>query len=426
MLSVIASPPFNFAERIFRNWQGAAFYRSERPSYPVPFAYPDRYDSAPDHLVSVIPDLHHSGQPRSWTGIRFRMRLVIFGLTISSSWGNGHATLWRGLGRALAGRGHQLTFFEKDLPYYAWSRDLTKWEYGDLVLYGSWNSVATQARDHLARADVALITSYCPDALPAARLLGEFGTGLMKVFYDMDTPVTLHRLNLNEPVEYLPPGGLEDFDLVLSFTGGPVLALLKERLGARRVEPLYGHANPEVHHRRQLYPGYEAALSYLGTFAADRQAALNQLFLKTAQRLPERRFVIAGALYPDKFPWETNIYFVRHLSPAEHGVFFSSSKCTLNLTRSSMAAFGFCPSGRIFEAAACGTPIITDRWAGLEEFFEPGKEIIVAENTEDVMKTISLPDDVIEATGRAAYARFLKQHTSDQRAAQLEKYLWSV
>lgn len=356
--------------------------------------------------------------------IPFHMRIVIFGLTISSSWGNGHATLWRGLGQSLARRGHQLTFFEKDLPYYAWTRDLKTWKHGELVLYDSWNSVAEQARARLASADVALITSYCPDALRATRLLSDFKAGvLLKVFYDMDTPVTLKRLDARDSVEYLPPGGLEDFDLVLSFTGGPVLALLKQRLGARRVEALYGHADPEVHYRRRSEPRYKASLSYLGTFAADRQAALDKLFLKTAQKLPERRFVMAGALYPEKFPWESNVYFVRHLPPSQHGVFFSSSKCTLNLTRSSMAAFGFCPSGRIFEAAACGTPIITDRWTGLEEFFEPGKEIIVADKTEDVMETISLSDEILEAAGSAAYTRFLDQHTSDRRAAQLETYL---
>jgi spore maturation protein CgeB len=351
------------------------------------------------------------------------MRIIIFGLTISSSWGNGHATLWRGLGQSLARRGHQLTFFEKDLPYYARTRDLKTWKYGELVFYDSWNSIAEQARDCLASADVALITSYCPEALAATRLLSEFKPGILKVFYDMDTPVTLKRLDAHDSVEYLPPGGLEDFDLVLSFTGGPVLDLLKRRLGARRVEPLYGHADPEVHYRRRSEPRYEAALSYLGTFAADRQAALDRLLLKTAQNFPQRRFVIAGTLYPKEFPWEPNIYFLRHLPPSEHGIFFSSSKCTLNLTRGSMAAFGFCPSGRIFEAAACSTPIITDRWTGLEEFFQPGKEIFVADKTEDVMRAMSLSDEILEAAGRAAYIRFLDQHTSDRRAAELEGYL---
>jgi len=354
------------------------------------------------------------------------MRLVIFGLTITSSWGNGHATLWRGLSRSLARRGHHLTFFEKELPYYAETRDLTTWTDGELILYDCWEIASELACDRLANADVALISSYCPDALAASKLLVEFGERIVKVFYDMDTPVTLHRLETDGSVPYLPSNGLRDFDLVLSFTGGTVVAALKERLGARRVEVLYGHADPQVHYRRLTHPEYDATLSYLGTFARDRQPALEKFFVRPALRMPEWRFLLAGALYPEDFPWKSNIYFLRHLPPSEHGTFFSSSKCTLNLTRSSMIASGFCPSGRIFEAAACGTPVITDRWTGLEEFFEPAREIIVAESTDDVIRAITSPHESIDLIGEAAYKRFLSQHTSDRRAAELESYLQVV
>jgi spore maturation protein CgeB len=378
-------------------------------------------------MVSIFPDLQLMKQARSFPYQRsLFMRLVIFGLTITSSWGNGHATLWRGLSRSLARRGHHLTFFEKEVPYYAETRDLTTWTDGELILYSRWEFVFDLARDRLANADVALITSYCPDALSAGRLLTKFGAGIVKVFYDMDTPVTLQRLDAHGSVQYLPSNGLQGFDLVLSFTGGSILAALKERLGARRVEVLYGHADPDLHYRRVTDPEYEATLSYLGTFARDRQPALEKLFVKPAQRLPKGRFVLAGALYPERFPWESNIYFLRHLPPSKHGTFFSSSKCTLNLTRSSMISSGFCPSGRIFEAAACRTTVITDCWAGLEEFFEPGKEIIVAESAEDVIRAIASPHETIDSIGEAAYRRFLIQHTSDRRAAELESYLQAV
>ena len=377
----------------------------------------------PDRMVSVFPDLQTLKQARSLPYQVLSMRLVIFGLTITSSWGNGHATLWRALSRSLAQRGHHLTFFERQLPYYAETRDLTTWTDGELILYDCWDLASAVARDRLANADVALISSYCPDALSAGKLLAEFGERIVKVFYDMDTPVTLHRLETHGFVPYLPSNGLRDFDLVLSFTGGIVLTTLKERLGARRVEVLYGHADPDLHYRRVTTTEYEATLSYLGTFARDRQPALEEFFVKPAQRLPAWRFVLAGALYPQEFPWESNIYFLRHLPPSEHGAFFSSSKCTLNLTRSSMIAAGFCPSGRIFEAAACGTPVITDRWTGLEEFFEPGKEIIVAESAADVIRAITSPRESINLIGDAAYRRFLSQHTSDRRAAELESYL---
>jgi len=380
----------------------------------------------PDQMASVFPDLHTLKQARSFPYKVLSMRLVIFGLTITSSWGNGHATLWRGLSRSLARRGHHLIFFERKLPYYIETRDLITWTDGELILYDGWDVASDLAHDRLANADVALISSYCPDALAAGKLLAEFGERIVKVFYDMDTPVTLDRLEAHGSVPYLPSHGLQDFDLVLSFTGGIILTALKERLGARRVEVLYGHADPDLYCRRATSSHYQATLSYLGTFARDRQPALEKFFVKPAQRLPEWRFVLAGALYPEEFPWESNIYFLRHLPPSEHGTFFSSSKCTLNLTRSSMIASGFCPSGRIFEAAACGTPVITDRWTGLEEFFEPGREIIVAETTEDVIRAITAPHESINLIGEAAYSRFLTQHTSEQRAAELECYLQAV
>ncbi len=350
------------------------------------------------------------------------MRIVIFGLTISSSWGNGHATLWRGLGRSLAKRGHQITFFEKDIPYYAQTRDLPHWSDGELILYKDWESVLEQARHRLARADVALITSYCPDGVAAARLLADGYKGL-KVFYDMDTPVTMQRLLEQGSVEYLPANGLHDFDLVLSFTGGNILTALKERLGAAHVEVLHGHADPDCYHREKPAAAYACALSYLGTFAIDRQPAFENLFVRPAEQLPRQRFVIGGALYPEVFPWRPNIFFVRHVPPSGHACFFSSSKCTLNITRRSMADSGYCPSGRIFEAVACRTVVITDRWTGLETFFEPGGEIIVAETPEDVVEALALPDEQIDRIAAAAYRRFLARHSSDQRAAELERLL---
>src|ERR1051326_64396 len=170
------------------------------------------------------------------------MKFVIFGLTISSSWGNGHATLWRGLCGALARRGHRIAFFERNVPYYAAHRDLSEFAGGRLVLYPEWSAALSEARRQLPRADVALVTSYCPDGVAAAELAGE--TAALSVFYDLDTPVTLDELERGRPVEYIGARGLKDFDLVLSFTGGGALDALRERLGARRVAPLYGSVDP--------------------------------------------------------------------------------------------------------------------------------------------------------------------------------------
>lgn len=350
------------------------------------------------------------------------MKLVVFGLTISSSWGNGHATLWRGLVRALARRGWSVAFFERDAPYYADNRDLVRIDGGELVLYPGWESVAETARRHLAEADAAVVTSYCPDGVAAAAAMMESGRGV-KVFYDLDTPVTLDRLARGEAIPYIGPEGLGGFDLVLSYTGGGALAALRERLGARRVRPLYGHVDPEVHRPVAPVPQYRADLSYIGTYAADRQGALDALLLRPARARPGQRFVIAGAQYPQEFPWGDNIYFVRHLPPEEHAAFYASARLTLNVTRAAMGAMGWCPSGRLFEAAACGVPILSDRWPGLEEFFATEREILVASNAEAAIAALDRDGAELARIGQAARARVLAEHTSDHRAAELERYL---
>lgn len=350
------------------------------------------------------------------------MKLVVFGLTVSSSWGNGHATLWRGLCRALAARGHEVTFFERDVPYYAAYRDLHRLAGGELVLYPGWEQALPAARRHLDGADVGMVTSYCPDGVAAAELV--LGSGVpLRVFYDMDTPVTLLALERGERVPYLPPGGLGDFDLVLSFTGGASLRELRARLGARRVAPLYGSVDPEVHRREPVREAFRADLSYLGTYAADRQAVLEKLFIDPARRLPGQRFLIGGAQYPHDFPWADNVYFVRHLPPGDHPAFYSSCRATLNVTRAAMARMGHCPSGRLFEAAACGTPIVTDAWDGLDEFFAPGDEILVARTTEDTLHALRLPGEELDRLARRARERTLDEHTAERRARELEEAL---
>jgi spore maturation protein CgeB len=348
------------------------------------------------------------------------MKLVVFGLTVSSSWGNGHATLWRGLIRALSRRGHDVVFFERDVPYYAGEhRDLHALSEGTLELFGSWKDIRETARQHVVSADAAMITSYCPDALDAAELVLGSSCGV-RVFYDLDTAVTLERYRRGERVEYLPPRGLADFDLVLSYTGGRALRELKDRLGARRVSPLYGHVDPEVHTAVPPRGEYRADLSYLGTYAPDRQAALEALFIEPARRLPDRRFVIGGAQYPTDFPWADNIFFVRHMPPPEHPAFYSSSRLTLNVTRRAMADWGYCPSGRLFEAAACGTPVVSDWWEGLETFFDPSSEVLIARNAEDAVAAVQTDDQALRRMAAAARERTLACHTSQKRAAELE------
>jgi spore maturation protein CgeB len=231
------------------------------------------------------------------------MEIVIFGLTVSSSWGNGHAALWRGLIRALQRQGHRVTFFERDQPFYASTRDLPLLPDGaELVVYKDWEAVRPLAGAILMKADAGIITSYCPDGIAATDLVCD-AQRPVRCFYDMDTPVTLARIEAGENLPYIGPEGLASFDLVLSYTGGAVLETLRNTLGARRVMPLYGWVDPELHHPDQPQPQYAALLSYIGTYAADRQPMLNALLLEPARRRPADRFVIAGAQYPGKFPW---------------------------------------------------------------------------------------------------------------------------
>ncbi|PAX08048.1 CgeB family protein [Sphingomonas lenta] len=344
------------------------------------------------------------------------MKIAIWGLTVSSSWGNGHATLWRGLIRALGAQGHQIVFVERDQPWYAPHRDLTELPGGELLLYSDWSEVL--ARRDLLDADALMVTSYCPDAAAAHRLIHDRGRGLT-VFYDLDTPVSFGRLQAGERVDYFPEEGLGRYDLVLSYTGGPALDALRDRLGARRTAPLYGHVDPAAHRPVEPRDLFRGDLSYLGTYAADRQPTLERLFVEPATRSPEHRFVLGGSSYPADFPWRPNMYFMNHVAPPDHPAFFCSSRLTLNVTRADMAAMGWCPSGRLFEAAACGAPIISDVWDGLDRFFTPGEEILFAHRPEDTLDALELSDAELRRIADAARARVLAEHSSEHRAREL-------
>lgn len=346
------------------------------------------------------------------------MKLVIFGLSVSSSWGNGHATLWRGLLRALAAAGHRAAFFERDVPYYASHRDLRELPGGRLVLYTDWGDVVSTAMAELSDADAAIVTSYCPDGIAATDAVLDSAAPL-SVFYDLDTPVTLDRVRSGAPVPYIGPGGLAGFDLVLSYTGGAALDQLRDLLGARRVAPLYGSVDPEVHRPVPPDPRFRADLSYLGTYAADRQRTLERLFMEPARRLPGRRFLMGGAQYPDTFPWSDNVWFARHVPPEEHSAFYCSSRLTLNITRAPMAEMGWCPSGRLFESAACAIPVLSDTWEGLADFFVPGEEILLASTAADVVAAMELDDAELRQIGRRARERVLADHTAAHRATEL-------
>jgi spore maturation protein CgeB len=350
------------------------------------------------------------------------MKLVVFGLSVSSSWGNGHATLWRGLIWGLARQGHSVVFFERDQPYYAAHRDCHGLPNGELVLYSDWSTVRPAAERALRSADSAIVTSYCPDGVCAAELVLASRVPV-KAFYDLDTPITLEQLARGVEVPYIPKSGLGDFDVVLSYTGGPALEALQSKLGARRAVALYGSVDLALHKPSGPLERFRADLSYLGTYAQDRQQALTELLLRPAAALSQRKFMIGGSQYPADFAWHPNIHYVWHVPPYEHSAFFGSARLNLNVTRAPMAAMGYCPSGRLFEAAACEGALISDAWPGIEQFYAPGSELLVAEKAEDVIDALSLTDRELRAQATRALERTRAEHTVDRRAQQLVEFL---
>ena len=352
---------------------------------------------------------------------RSGLRIVILGLTITSSWGNGHATTYRGLVRGLARRGHQVLFLERDKSWYAAHRDLAAPPFGETALYDGTDALTRRWAAAIEGADLVVVGSYVPDGIEVGRIVQRLASGLT-AFYDIDTPVTLAALDADR-CDYLSRELLGGFDLYLSFTGGPTLEELETRWGAQAARPLYCSADPDIH---RPDPGVSPSwdLGYLGTYGVDRQPVLDRLLCAPARRSPDRRFVVAGPLYPETIAWPANVERIEHLPPAAHRAFYAGQRFTLNVTRADMVRRGWSPSVRLFEAACCGVPIISDWWPGLDELFRPGEEILIARDADDVARAIRTTSDASRrAIGEAARARVLAEHTGDHRAGELEGYI---
>jgi spore maturation protein CgeB len=346
------------------------------------------------------------------------LRIAVLGLSITSSWGNGHATNYRGLVRELSGRGHEVTFLERDQPWYAAERDLPVPPYGRTELYSSAQDLRDRFEPLLRDADAVVIGSFVPDGIEVGRYVTGVATGV-KLFYDIDTPVTLAALSRDD-CPYLDRELVGRFDWYLSFTGGPTLDVLEERYRARRAVAFYCMVD-QVAYRRLRQP-FRWDLGYLGTYSEDRQPALDRLLLEPARRRPDLRFVVAGPMYPASVRWPGNVERIDHLAPADHAGFYSAQRLTLNITRADMVEAGWSPSVRLFEAAACGVPVISDRWEGIDAFFQPGREILLADGSTDVLDVLEHVDDAQrDLIGSAARRRVLAEHTAGHRAAALEE-----
>jgi spore maturation protein CgeB len=351
------------------------------------------------------------------------LEIVILGLSITSSWGNGHATTYRGLVRELARRGHRVLFLEHDVPWYAENRDLPSPPYGTTELYRDLPDLDRRFRHRVRQADAVILGSYVRQGEAVADWMLHNARGVT-AFYDIDTPVTLAKLARGD-YEYLHPRLIPCFDLYLSFTGGPTLGRLENELGAQRALPLYCSCDPAHYFPEDVSEdGPRWDLGYLGTYSDDRQPAVESLLLEPARRLPDRRFAVAGPAYPPEIAWPANVERFEHLAPGLHRSFYNRQRYTLNVTRADMRRAGYSPSIRLFEAAACGTPIVSDDWPGLATFFEPGREILLAATPEKVETILrDLPEAERKRIGRRARRRVLAGHTAAHRAATLESYL---
>lgn len=349
-----------------------------------------------------------------------KLRIVILGLSITSSWGNGHATTYRGLMKALCRRGHEVLFLERETPWYRDHRDLPQPPFGTTCLYHSVDELHERWSGTLRNADLVIVGSYVPDGIEVCEFAQRQAGGLV-AFYDIDTPVTLAAV-ADGSCEYLTADLIPDFDLYLSFTGGPVLRRIEQEFGAPAARVLYCGVDPDCHRPAPVTPSWD--LGYLGTYSLDRQPALDRLLCTPARRWPEGRFAVAGSLYPSEIRWPGNIQRIEHIDPAGHTTFYAHQRFALNVTRADMICCGYSPSVRLFEAAACGTPIISDWWAGLDEIFCPDREILIADGAEDVLRYLrELTETRRLQLAQRARERVLACHTADHRAVTLEAYL---
>jgi spore maturation protein CgeB len=348
------------------------------------------------------------------------LNVVVLGLSLSSSWGNGHASTFRALLRGMKTEGHNVLFLERDVPWYAGNRDLPEPDFCELAYYNSVPRLIEDFAERLRRADAVVIGSYVPEGVSVIDAVAALDPAQF-CFYDIDTPVTLAKLDRGDE-EYLARRQIPVFDIYFSFSGGKVLDRLEARYGARRAEALYCSVDAELYRNTGETPVWD--LGYLGTYSPDRQPSLQLLLIDPARQLPRMRFVVAGPQYPNSIDWPSNVERIEHLPPEEHASFYSRQRFTLNVTRADMIAAGWSPSVRLFEAAACGTPIISDFWPGLDELLPHEQAAIIARRTRDVVSVLSGMDaKARSALVSEAYRRVIDSHTGVARARQFARTL---
>jgi spore maturation protein CgeB len=352
------------------------------------------------------------------------MNLAFFGSSLVSAYWNGAATYYRGIIRALHERGHQVTFYEPDAYDRQQNRDIPDPDWARVVVYSGTDEDDARRMLHEARgADLVVKASGVGvfDELLEAGVLELQRPGTRVAFWDVDAPATLDRVHQNpaDPFRALVPR----YDLVLTYGGGVPVTSAYRGLGARECIPVYNAVDPDTHHPVPPDPRFEGALGCLGNRLPDREARVEEFFLRAAAEVPERRFLLGGSGWGDK-PVPPNVGYLGHVYTRDHNAFNCTPLAVLNISRESMARYGFSPATRVFEAAGAGACLITDWWEGVEQFLEPEREVLVARSGNEVAEHVrTLTPERARSIGEAGLRRVLAEHTYAHRAAQLEALL---
>jgi len=352
------------------------------------------------------------------------MEFAFFGSSLVSAYWNGAATYYRGLIRALHGRGHRVTFYESDAFERQKHRDMPDPSWARVVVYSS-SGIDAVARclDEARYADVIVKTSGIGvfDQLLEDAVLDLKRSNNLIIFWDVDAPATLDRVQ-STPADTFR-GLIPQYDLIFTYGGGEPVVSAYSELGAQQCVPIYNALDPSTHHPVAPDPRFEADLGFLGNRLPDREARVEQFFLHAAELLPAKRFLLGGNGWHDK-PMPGNVNYIGHVYTRDHNAFNCTPRAVLNISRESMARYGFSPATRVFEAAGAAACLITDHFDGIETFFEPEKELLVArsgDNVADIVQTLT--PQRAKAIGDAAYTRVLAEHTYDHRALLVEQIL---
>jgi len=349
------------------------------------------------------------------------MKIFVFGSSITSSYWNGAATYYRGIYRNLAGLGHQITFAEPDVYGRQQKRDAGDYSFVESIVY-STPSDLTQMLSRAAGADLIVKHSGvgADDAELEQAVARGIETDALRAFWDVDAPATLARVESDpDPFRSLIP----DFDFIFTYGGGLPVVEHYLRLGARNCHPIYNALDPETHHPVSKDFSLECDLVLVANRLPDRELRVGQFFLKSAHLAPDLRFILGGEGWGDK-SLPSNVRWIGHVATGDHNRVNCSARLVLNLNRDSMASVGFSPPTRVFEAAGAGACVVTDAWSGIDKFFEPGREILVASTAEDIVALLrSTSSELATKIGAAMRNRALRDHTYAQRAAQVSEIL---